>query len=312
MIGMRKAYSNSKKGLAGARLLWLGFILSLTAIAINGAQAQDHQRPNNNNGDYYAIYDVYAGGIHGVEAILTIDNTPAQSKAESRYKLSLDAHTRGFLGRLVPWQGVFSSEGWRMKDGTYRTQHHQSVATWRGEKEIKDYRYRKDGSFVALTIDDHDKPPMIKEVEAGLTDNTSDVLSATLMMMEQIAAGRGCDGSSDIFDGKRRFGMVFREQADTIMKPSAFNVYSGPAVECTIEVQPKGGAWHKNPRGWLSIQEQGRERGTMPTIWFAKLSDDGPAYPVKVRIKTAYGTLFMHLSEYKNGDLIRLADKRAP
>ena len=56
------------------------------------------------------------------------------------------------------------------------------------------------------------------------------------------------------------------------------------------------------PRGWLSIQEQGRSKGSLPTIWLAKIDKDGPAVPVKLRLKTDYGTLFSHLIDYKNGD----------
>jgi len=50
----------------------------------------------------------------------------------------------------------------------------------------------------------------------------------------------------------------------------------------------------------MSIQEQGRERGTMPTVWFAKVQEGQVAVPVKVRVKTDYGTLFMHLTDYQS------------
>lgn len=49
----------------------------------------------------------------------------------------------------------------------------------------------------------------------------------------------------------------------------------------------------------MSIQEQGRERSTMPTIWFAKMAEGEPAVPVKIRVKTEYGALIMHLTHYK-------------
>ena len=60
----------------------------------------------------------------------------------------------------------------------------------------------------------------------------------------------------------------------------------------------------------MSIQEQGRERGTMPTVWLGKIAKNAPAIPVKIRVKTAYGTLFMHLAEYQNEGQIIVAEKR--
>ena len=251
------------------------------------------------------MYDVYAGGIHGVEARLDLDLSQ-----DGRYAISLFAKTRGFLGSLAPWHGTFSSNGWRVSETDYRTDNHRSETTWRDEPEIKDYQYNKDKSFKALTIDEHDKPPAVRDVPAELTQDTKDVLTATLLVMQNLPQTGVCESTSDIFDGKRRFEMAFVGQGDAVLKPSKYNVYEGAAIECVVEVKPKGGKWHKKPRGWMSIQEQGRERGTMPTIWFAQISEDGPAYPVKIRVKTAYGTLFMHLSEYKKDGVHLIAEKR--
>lgn len=39
----------------------------------------------------------------------------------------------------------------------------------------------------------------------------------------------------------------------------------------------------------------------MPTVWFAQLDPNGPAVPVKIRIKSEYGAMFMHLVHYTNG-----------
>ena len=77
-----------------------------------------------------------------------------------------------------------------------------------------------------------------------------------------------------------------------------------------MEIKPVAGGWSEKPRGWLSIQEQGRDRGMMPTVWLANVSDDGPAVPVKIRVKTAYGTLFMHLAQYETGGNMVVAEKR--
>ncbi len=132
-----------------------------------------------------------------------------------------------------------------------------------------------------------------------MADNTTDVLSATLKGMNHIAAGGTCEGSDEIFDGARRYRIIFTNSQQVDLKKSEYNVYQGPATECTVEVKPLAGKWHKKPRGWMSIQEQGREKGKMPTIWFAQLAKGEPAVPVKIRVKTDYGALFMHLTGYE-------------
>jgi len=240
-------------------------------------------------------YDVYAGGFHVVSADLLVD-----LKQQNRYTLRLGAYTHGFLAKLAPWNGVFETSGWYdPKKAIGRPEKHQSITTWQDEEEIKTYLYDKDGSFREYRIKDPDNDGTPKEVESELTDQTTDALSATLAVMNHVAHQGQCEGAEDVFDGKRRYTLSYQHQKEVTLQASALNVYAGPAVECTIEVTPKGGAWHKKPRGWMSIQEQGRERGTMPTMWMAVLDPGQPAVPVKIRVKTEYGTLFMHLTRYQ-------------
>ncbi len=240
-------------------------------------------------------YNVYAGGIHALEANLINDLSDSKM-----YNMEAVAITHGLLGKLAPWKGVFSTKGW--KGDIYKPQEHKSVTTFRGEAESKTYSYNKNGSFKNyIRIEDgkdkKDKPGK------DLTEGTSDILTATLNTMRMIAnSDKGCASESDIFDGKRRFQLKFDQVRETTLKKSGYNAYQGPAVECTVLVVPIAGKWHEKPRGWASIQEQGRKKGSLPTVWFAVVEEGKPAVPVKARVKTDYGTLFMHLTSYQSGD----------
>lgn len=250
------------------------------------------------------VYEVYAGGIHAVQGNMDMNLT------NNRYDITFSAKTRGFLGKLAPWFGTFESHGWVLNNADYRPELHKSSATWRDEEEIKEYKYTKDRKFNGLWITEHEKPTKKKEIEDELTQGTSDVMTAALLAMRGVADGKGCDSTTEVFDGKRRFKLKFNHVEDVELESSKYNIYEGPAVKCTVEVVPVAGGWHEKPRGWLSIQEQGRERGTMPTVWFGKISKDGPAVPIKVLVKTAYGALFMHLAEYQSEDTLLVAEKR--
>lgn len=252
----------------------------------------------------YMIYDVYAGGIHAVEAELKIEYP-----AKDRYHIMLDSRTRGFLGRLAPWSGTFESKGWKIGDARH-PEIHRSSSTWRGEQETKTYSYTKAGGFKELMIDEHGKEPYKKEAPDEVTKNTTDAFSAALMILENVHKGEKCEGRSEVFDGKRRFAQIFTHVEDVYLEQSRYNIYQGAAAECIVEIEPINGEWSSKPRGWLSIQEQGRDRGMMPTVWIGSMTEHGPAIPVKIRVKTAYGTLFMHLAEYHYDDNILVADKR--
>lgn len=237
-------------------------------------------------------YDVYAGGIHALQSKLDIDLVN-----KGRYDVSLAAQTYGLLGKLAPWAGVFSSKGWVVGD-KYQAETHQSITTWKDEKEVKTYQFNKDGSFKSYSIKDDKYDGSVKKTDDILTQGTTDVLTATMATLQMVAQNNKCEGSSEIFDGKRRYKLIFNQKRNVELKRSRYNVYEGPAVECTAEVQPVAGKWREKPRGWMSIQEQGRNKGTMPTVWFASVVEGQPAVPVKVLVKTDYGTLFMHLTQY--------------
>jgi hypothetical protein len=261
----------------------------MLVCTVNGANAHATGAKNQE-----MKYDVFAGGFHVVSADLTVDLAKKNS-----YLLRLGAYTHGMLAKLAPWKGVFETKGWYdVKKSTGQPQIHTSNTTWRDEKEVVEFIYNKDGSFKEHRIF-NEKENGKQEPKPELSKDTTDVLTSTLAVMNKVAQGGKCEGTDKIFDGSRSYDLIFKHQKEETLKASALNVYSGPATECTIEVKPIAGKWHEKPRGWMSIQEQGRERGTMPTIWFAKMAEGEPAVPVKIRVKTEYGALIMHLTHYK-------------
>lgn len=245
------------------------------------------------------VYELYAGGINAVQAEFDVayDN-------KAHYHLALAATTKGFLGKLVPWHGTFETEGWRLPDGSERPETHKSTAVWDGEEDLKVYSYGRDGSFKGLksVVGGEDESP--GDLEKDLVQGTTDALTASLQAMKAVTETGACAGEDEVFDGKRRYRLVFRHVGDEVLTPTRYNVYEGPAARCEVEVLPVAGAWHKKPRGWASIQEQGRAKGSLPTVWLAKMDDQSPAIPVKMRVKTDYGTLFMHMVRYKKGDRV--------
>ncbi len=235
-------------------------------------------------------YQVYAGGLHAVEAKLTFSTNPQQNA----YDINLDAYTRGWLNSLVPWQGSFQTIGHADQD-TFIPKTHQSKSIWKGEAESKTFAYEK-RNLVRLTLEEEGVKTDITKLDQSLTEETTDILSATFNVMNHTLESGKCSGESDVFDGKRRFTLFFRDKGEDVLTPSKYNIASGPARICIVEIEPKGGQWHKKPRGWLSIQEQGRQKGTLPSVWMGQVPGFNYAVPVKIKVKTNYGTLLMHLT----------------
>jgi hypothetical protein len=250
-----------------------------------------------------AIYDVYASGVHVLEARLDLNEAPG------RYDLLFTAHTRGFLSALLPWTGQYEAKGWALGGTDYRPETFKSKTVWKDEIDGKEYRYTKDGGFQELFLTKEGKTEKA-EIDPKLAKNTIDDYTSALKVFARIAAEGKCEGEDAIFDEKRRYKQVFNRLENETISLTDYNVFNGEAVACTIEVIPDGGRWHKKPRGWMNVQEQGRRLGQLPKMWAAKMDEKGPAIPVKVLIKTDYGALVIHLAEYRNGDKILVSKKR--
>ncbi len=245
--------------------------------------------------DIMATYDVYAGGIHALQSTFTY------TSKGGRYTTAIESQTYGLLGRLVPWHGIFKTSGWNLKD-LRQPEQHVSDTVYKEDREINSYRYGKNGKFLSFSKMVNGKDEADKTIDPAIMQDTTDILSSTLEVMDRVAAGKGCDHSDKIFDSERSYDLMFKDQSKDVLKKNKYSIFSGEAFACTIEVKPGEGKWHKKPRGWLSIQEQGRKKGIMPTIWFAKMSADknAPAIPVKILIKTDYGTFIIHLTSFKD------------
>ncbi len=244
-------------------------------------------------------YSVYAGGIHALNAQLAITTSP------TRYDTTLTAATQGFLKKLANWSGSFSSTGLKTTAAALPIKH-ISASTWKGETESKTFRYNGHGKFLSYKVTKDGKDETPKDIPANLAKGTMDNLTATLNLMLAMpkakAQNKSCTSDTLVYDGDRTYRLIFAETKVETLKKSDYNIYDGPTISCTVEVKPEKGKWRKKPRGWLSIQEQGRQKGALPTVWFGQLKEvPGYVVPVKIRVKTDYGTLFMHLTAAKTG-----------
>ena len=242
-------------------------------------------------------YDLYAGGIHALDATIKLD------EGAGRYGLDLEAATAKAFRFIAPWSGTFATAGW-LEKGKRQPETHKVVSHLSKKTKTKDIIYKQAGGLVSFkaTQDGKDKTP--EKIGADLTPpEIVDVLTATLQTLDRVNETGTCKGSSLIFDGERSFSLNFTDQGKENLPASVYNVYQGEAVACSFEMKPEKGKWKKDLRGWLMLQEQARKLDDKPTVWFAKVpGDTSEGYvPVKLQIKTNYGVLLLHLRSAASG-----------
>ncbi len=231
--------------------------------------------------DLALAYRIYFGGFEVLK--LTVD----LMIAPETYAMELNFRTLGLIGRMFPWtmkaysRGVLAGEEIRPHAAGQRN-------TWRDRARWVDLRY-PDGLPVvtdakpAAATDGSDKVP------AHALVGTIDLASAIVKLSRKMAAGRGCDGKIAVFDGRRRYDLVFERLGETRIRRSGYTVFQGKAVNCSAAMDRLAGfKRRKSYGGW-------GENGRTASVWMARPFADAPPVPVRIEIETRWGDLMVHL-----------------
>lgn len=252
-------------------------------------------------------YDLYAGGLHALDATIDV------KEEAGRYNIDLKSRTVSGFRIVAPWSGQFTTEGWLTKDGR-QPENHKSISKGSEKTKVKTYKYGKNGDLISFSSLENEADKTPNPIDKTLTPSgLVDVLTATLQAADRVGAGKGCAGSALIFDGDRNFTLSFKDAGLEQLEGSKFNVYGGEAYACTFSMEPGKGKWKKKLRGWMMLQDQSRKQGSEPTVWFAKPDPAGPYVPVRLQVKSNYGTLLLHLSSFTSpgGGFSKAAVKKA-
>lgn len=240
-------------------------------------------------------YSVYAGGLRALTASLAMD------LGKSAYDVALEAQTQGFIGSLFPWKARYETIG-RTDGQKLRPVVHQAESTWKKSVNTVEMAYDGRGVFKSKKETENSKSkPQSKDAlakSAVIASNAVDVLTGTMQILRNVDMAHGCNTKSQVFDGKRRFNIIFADKGLETLRPNRLSSFEGQARKCQVTVEPVAGFKDKDKkRGWMAVQEHTRQRSRLPTVWLAPLDGNkGPLVPVRMEIASEYGSVVAHLT----------------
>lgn len=235
-------------------------------------------------------YDVYAGGFKALNASLVM------ALDDQAYDLSLEARTEGFIGDLFPWKASYTTSGHAEK-GALMPSIHTERSTWRNTVKVTEMSYGPQGKVLKATVHEGDKTTVKRDIDESLTKDTMDLLTGTLTMLQTVKNSEKCQGKFPVFDGKRRFNIVLKDEGKETLSPTKYSKFEGEARRCTVKVEPVAGFKKKDEkRGWMAVQGHTEARKKPPTLWLGRMKDSGQVVPVRMEIASDYGSVVAHLS----------------
>jgi len=269
-------------------MLTAGYIFATPAEASYGETSPSYSV--NKEHKLTLQYDVYAGGFKALNASLVMNLD------KKTYDMALKTETQGFIGYLFPWSASFNIAGHAKKGTLYPTVYTERNI-WRKKIKITEMNYAPDGKIIKTTMQKNGKTVTKRDIDDKLTNDTMDLLTGALVMLQNVGNTSKCTGKFPVFDGKRRFNITLTDNGTEILASSRYSSFKGEAMRCTLKIEPVAGFRKKdNQRGWMAVQNHTEARHKPPTLWLAKINNNGQVIPVRMEIASEYGSVVAHLS----------------
>ena len=223
-------------------------------------------------------YDVYYGGIKATS--LEIDIT----LSDLAYRLKSRVVARGPFGWITGFIADAMSEGY-LGDNEIRPREHNARSKWFGEQRSVALRPGTNGIVDTAVVplpEKDDRDP----VTLTSTIGTLDPLSAFLKAARDIQRNDACEQTVPIFDGRRRYNLIF---SDTIRTSIKGEHYSGPVLRCRLDLTRIAGFSHKP---FMPRPKEPPEA----FIWLARINPDVPPIPVRLQVDSSIATTVIHLT----------------
>ncbi len=233
-------------------------------------------------------YKIYIGGLEALSATVSIASDP------DRYDVEIKADTAGAIGKIFPWEIHIGSKG-NVSGDTLQPVEHVQRSNFQGKDRSVTLNYDGHGGFLDRKVvpdaqeDDRDPVPPDK------TRDTLDIVSGVLAGLRAVDRAGSCDGRVPVFDGRRRFDLVYSDDGHDKLESSGASFYSGDALRCAVKVEPVAGFWKKNQRKFFTRKVNGEDQVVPIEVYIARVGAAQVEVPVRVESSSPFGQLVLNL-----------------
>ncbi len=235
-------------------------------------------------------YDIYVGGLHLVTAHIWFE------EQGNVFHTIVRAQDLGLLARFLPWNTILESYG-RIKGDHFEPKEFFTRDEWNHKPKITKLHFNAKGDITPEFIPPSG-PENREEVTLEQRIGSLDPVTALLQMLAHVAVDNSCAIPVPVFDGKRRFDIVGRDDGNDTLNEPDYEAYSGKARQCAADFKMISGEWKdaEHARFWKKTEsEAGREPFH---IWLASPAKGMPEIPVRMETGSIAGLVVIHLTSW--------------
>ncbi len=244
-------------------------------------------------------YDVYLGGLN----IFSFDAGFTRNGA--RYTISGGGKTKGIV-RLV-WRWAVKTTSTGMLKGGKVVSHSYDVATLRKKKhKLMQLLFKGRGAY-AITRTPADSPRKRKKrkLPKSIPAGTLDPVSVALAVGGALEHGGSCGGKFPVFDGNRRYDLIFEKVGKEHLSKPGFSTFSGLTTRCRFTMKRVSGFRKKR----FAIKFWDEEKHEQPQIWMGRLEKGLPLVLIQFQAEFNLGYMIIYLTKAKYGGRVLLAPR---
>ncbi len=233
-------------------------------------------------------YKIYIGGLEALASTVSIGADTAH------YDVAIKAVTAGAIGRMMPWTINIDSRG-NVSDNVLQPIEHAQKDNFQGKDRSVVLRYDGHGGFIERKVFPDAQEDQRDEVPADQTRDTLDIVSGVFAGLRAVDRTGSCNSRVPVFDGRRRFDLVYSDDGHETMEPSGVAIYAGDALKCAVKVEPMAGYWKKNQKKFFSRKVNGEDQVVPIEVYIARVGAARVEVPVRIESTSPFGPLVLNL-----------------
>jgi hypothetical protein len=238
-------------------------------------------------------YKIYIGGLEALAATATIASDP------TRYDVEIKASTAGAIGRIFPWTIHIGSRGNVSGDRLQPVEHAQ-ISNFQGKDRSVTLVYDGKGGFLERRVVPDAQEDARDPVPEEMTRDTLDIVSGILAGLRTVDRTGSCAGRVPVFDGRRRFDLVYSDDGHERLEASGASAYEGDALRCAVNVEPVAGFWRKNQKKFFTRRVNGEDQVVPIAVYVARVGAAKVEVPVRIESASPFGPLVLNLQSVRD------------
>jgi len=151
------------------------------------------------------------------------------------YAVSSKVQTFGLFDTLYPFEAQYATTG-RIVGKELKTTSYKYQSRSRFNKRKKELIYNEKGIPVYRISSKNEKEKKVEIAPEAENDKTTDLQTVFAELALQYNKLKFCDARMEVFDGKRRFDIIFKDEGRENLEANQYSPYAGNAGKCSMYI----------------------------------------------------------------------------